>query len=129
MFCDGGRCTKGYHLHGSSKGKTTTKENTEPFVPQPMGQKKKTDTAKTIITDQNQKELHSQTLSFLELGMRRMFQKILTDMRPVLEQLRTGPVEGQQLTPTMVTSTPYITLVLMDPMEAFYQKLTGLLGV
>ena len=62
MLCDGGRCTKGYHLHGTSKGKTTTKQNTKPFVPQPMGQKKKTDTAKTIITDQNQKELQSLTL-------------------------------------------------------------------
>ena len=94
-----------------------------------MGQKKKTDTAKTIITDQNQKELQSQTLSFLELGMRRMFQKILTDMRPVLEQLRTGPEEWPKLTPTKVTSTPRMTPVPMDPLEAFYQKLPGLLGV
>ena len=37
MLCDGGRCTKGYHLHGTSKGKTTTKENTKSFVPQPIG--------------------------------------------------------------------------------------------
>ena len=55
-------------------------------------------TTATPVTVGLSEEYQAQTLSFLEQGMMQMFLKILTCMRPVLEQLKTG-ITGSLLQP------------------------------
>ena len=127
MLCDGGRCTKGYHIHGTSKGKTTNGDKNNQSS---MGNLPKSKEAPNkSMNVQHQVELQAQSLSFLEVGMRQMFTKILTDMRPVLEHLRSGMADGQkQIIPQgMVSSTPRQALAQTDPLELFYQNLPVLL--
>ena len=134
MLSDGGRCTKGYHINGTSKGKSTNGDKNNKSPGGNLSKDKDTQFLSSVRTEtamnvQHQVELQAQSLSFLEVGMRQMFTKILTDMRPVLEHLRSGMADGQkQIIPQgMVSSTPCQALAQTDPLELFYQNLPVLL--
>ena len=163
MLKDGGKCTRGYHIHGTSKGKATASNSNKPgtsenqqakvVIDQAKGpsvgkksnkdneqskrgalaEESTTTAASTANLVRSNEESQAQTLSFLEEGVRGLFQKIL-QIEQKLEQLRTNTtgnllpnITNQQV--GLVCSTPRLVPGQVDQREAFYRNLPLLLNV